>query len=317
MSTHIPGASRLHRYIAGYGSLMNRTSRAKTCDLSGGSALAFPVRIEGFRRRWSLRSHTRRYTALGCEMVTRSDPMAQCDSENKLTVATHDETTDFLNAVLCPLEDEHWQEQLARFDERERGYTRVEVPFDQIQVDVEAWKFWMDQSGAHAEPWDATDVKEDRLEESSEGRVRLQVSNRLQALEAGHSVVWLYVSNQHHPPDRDFPLAQTYVDVVLSGCLDFGRRFAHDFIRTTAFEYAADDQTSSTVTRRPFPWVDDREPARRRRYMRAEASSDLDVATIDALLNEHVAHVVRYRRSGDIQNGNGQNGNGHNETVQS
>ena len=34
-------------------------------------------------------------------------------------------------------------------------------------------------------------------------------------------------------PSVDYPILQTYVDVCISGCLEYGDEFAREFIRTT------------------------------------------------------------------------------------
>lgn len=45
--------------------------------------------------------------------------------------------------------------------------------------------------------------------------------------------VWTYVVRKPIAPTTDFPILQSYVDVVLTGCLEFGEDFAIEFVRST------------------------------------------------------------------------------------
>jgi hypothetical protein len=69
---------------------------------------------------------------------------------------------------------------------------------------------------------------------------------------AGHldakSKVWVYLVKKPVIPTTEYPIAQSYVDVVLTGCLAFGEEFAVEFIRTT--------------TGWEYPWYEDRNAPR-------------------------------------------------------
>lgn len=45
--------------------------------------------------------------------------------------------------------------------------------------------------------------------------------------------VWTYVGDDHKPPCRQFPIAQSYLDVILNGCSYFGEDFVEQFVMTT------------------------------------------------------------------------------------
>jgi hypothetical protein len=64
--------------------------------------------------------------------------------------------------------------------------------------------------------------------------------------------IWIYLPNELGCPSQENPIAQSYLDVVLAGCLDEGESFAAEFVRTTA--------------NWDYPWVDDRSTPR---YARA------------------------------------------------
>ncbi len=81
---------------------------------------------------------------------------------------------------------------------------------------------------------------------------------------------WIYDLPRAGAPSSASPIIQSYVDVVLEGCLDIGQDFAAEFIRTT-------DGWGGC-------WVDDR---LRARYQRQDPPRD-GGAAVDALLRRWV-----------------------------
>lgn len=66
------------------------------------------------------------------------------------------------------------------------------------------------------------------------------------------AAVWMYVPETHERPTSDFPVVQTYLDVVLNGCMQWGGvSAAEEFIRTTGgwSEYFLND---TPLGRRPW-----------------------------------------------------------------
>jgi hypothetical protein len=45
--------------------------------------------------------------------------------------------------------------------------------------------------------------------------------------------IWTYVTRHPLPASSDYPIAQSYVDIVLRGCLTISTSFAQEFIQTT------------------------------------------------------------------------------------
>lgn len=88
-------------------------------------------------------------------------------------------------------------------------------------------------------------------------------------------VIWAYECLTVKAPTPANPIVQSYVDVVLDGCLAIGDAFAREFIRSTAGWRA--------------PWVNDRQHPRYPRHVPTAASPD----RIDALLEE--AGILAYR----------------------
>jgi len=92
--------------------------------------------------------------------------------------------------------------------------------------------------------------------------------------------IWLYVVRRPQKPTEEFPILQTYVDVILSGCLEIGEDFAVEFVRTT-YGWG-------------HPWCDDRASPK---YVRCLDTSKYH-RKIDEILAEHVPGGLAARRKG-------------------
>lgn len=45
--------------------------------------------------------------------------------------------------------------------------------------------------------------------------------------------LWVYVNQVPELPTEEFPIYQSYLDVVMAGCLEYGEVFARDFLNST------------------------------------------------------------------------------------
>lgn len=88
--------------------------------------------------------------------------------------------------------------------------------------------------------------------------------------------IWVYVEKEHFFPTKTFPIAQSYVDVVINGCLEINKDFAKDFITLT-------DNWDS-------PWINDRNNPK---YPRAGSSSSN--APIDTILKKTILSSFKKR----------------------
>ena len=79
------------------------------------------------------------------------------------------------------------------------------------------------------------------------------------------SDIWVYLTNTPVAPTQQCPITQSYLDVVVTGCLEIGKDFAVEFVLTT-------DGWDNY-------WVNDRDKPRYRRHMSADAER------IDTLLS--------------------------------
>lgn len=95
---------------------------------------------------------------------------------------------------------------------------------------------------------DADQLEKFDLREASYTRIKVQAS-RVTCLEdnsvSDADTIWAYVPKKIEFPTEEYPIYQTYVDVSLSGCLEYGESFASDFVTTTVFWEG--------------PWIDDRD----------------------------------------------------------
>jgi hypothetical protein len=64
-----------------------------------------------------------------------------------------------------------------------------------------------------------------------------EMSNGPASVEGGElpasDSLWVYMIDSPTLPTEDCPIAQSYLDVVLSGCFEIGEHFAEDFVLTT------------------------------------------------------------------------------------
>jgi hypothetical protein len=116
---------------------------------------------------------------------------------------------------------------MAKYDVREQGYTRVEVPRDDIEA--VSWQ----QLPAAGRIWVYIPVKAD-----------------------GEPGVGLPAAS------AEFPLLESYMDVVVEGALQYGEIFARELLETTS------DWSNY--------WLNDRELARRPPWVYKPASSQVD-----------------------------------------
>ena len=115
-----------------------------------------------------------------------------------------------------------------------------------------------------------SDANYDRIEIDQENIIGIPRSVR--------SAVWAYTVRNPVPPTTAFPIAQSYLDIILSGCLQFGEQFAIDFTKST--------------TGWNQPWINDRTRPRYIRHM--DISSDI-LSQIDGLLTRILPEMVKTR----------------------
>ena len=91
-------------------------------------------------------------------------------------------------------------------------------------------------------------------------------------------IVWVYVMKEEGVPNKQNPIVQSYVDVIIDGCIEYDLSFVKEFIITT---HGWDSN-----------WIDDRISPR---YVRAK--KDVDVQKIDNILREVIPEEFSGRHS--------------------
>ena len=177
--------------------------------------------------------------------------------------------------VLVPVNDD----ELSQFDEREVGYDRFELqPEDILPI-----PFLDDE---HYE-------------------------NTFLATGEQPPQIWVYVQQDPVPASENHPIVQSYVDIILRGCLGISEEFAQEFMRTTKgwdpAELSDDDSSRSDETvasdsdeskedigNDEVVWIDDRrDPV----YVRADVEYSLSKAReLDRFLQKHLPDEFRQRK---------------------
>jgi hypothetical protein len=91
------------------------------------------------------------------------------------------------------------------------------------------------------------------------------------------ATIWAYMTSRPGKPSDAYPLVQSYIDVVLTGCLAISTDFAIEFIETTAGWSPA--------------WLNDRTHPRYQRAMTAPPQAE----EIDRQLQALVPHAFSHR----------------------
>mmetsp|Transcript_31262 Transcript_31262/g.74552 ORF Transcript_31262/g.74552 Transcript_31262/m.74552 type:complete len:318 (+) Transcript_31262:98-1051(+) len=303
-------------FIFGYGSLICPLSRAVTAP-SLANCLAEPCEVEGIERTWSARvhrakrdkdSHIRGWTPMG----VRGRKGA------------------FSNGVLICVDEE----ELKRFDVREGGYRRSKIKLSNIYPHFEASEMEEGSGAVVAMEIDRPSEVHHKLDHvkcpkcrqlfEAADRMRRRASsddtemNEADSGSGDELAVWCYFQEQSIPADRSFPITQSYIDIILRGCLSISKNFARRFLETTTGWWNEgeaqtvgdfvrrqqmgdtkatddDDENISLSISDHHTWVDDRlNPM----YARADgAFSRGKGAEIDELLKEHHPRALARRVS--------------------
>jgi len=146
------------------------------------------------------------------------------------------------------------KEELADLDKREANYVRVQVHLDNVDQ-VPFLKEHKDDFYETEQAGALFDAKEEQ---------RTDIS------------VWIYVQKEPIPADLSHPIPQSYVDIIVKGCLTISEDFARSFIDTTKGWNTPDGEGPS--------FVDDREQPI---YLRADKELSAEHAeVVDQLLEE-------------------------------
>ena len=234
-------------FMVGFGSIINTKSRASDDPSTIDAA---PCRISaefGYVREWNFQASTAQICALG---LRRCKP-----GEKGATI----------NGVICACPDD-----MTSFDRRENGYRRVAVPAD--LVELLSWQRLPEDAQIFVYVPYAPQVVQKYGTDAVTGLPRCSGLHVPAGLDDELEGAGLGLS----PPSARFPILQSYVDVCISGCLEYSEDFAREFIETT-FLWS------------PY-WLNERELARRP-WLRERS-----YVQIDSLLQRCIPDYFKHRR---------------------
>lgn len=219
-------------FVFAYGSLICKKSRAISAPTLADKD-AIPVQIQDVERIWAKRTK-RGMTAMGVRF-------------RKGAICT---------GVVLPVTEA----ELARFDNREVGYDRYQIPLEDVdevpfladkdhyeEMDYEhAEKIFVDTENDDADNNVDDKDKQDKSSTATNTTASAKYSTTKEATGFSNGTalddsagaenrvfVWIYVQRYDAPADEDFPIAQSYVDIIMRGCMGISKEFARSFIETT------------------------------------------------------------------------------------
>lgn len=190
----ISSTTQPQHFVFGYGSLICQKSRALTVP-SSIHQTALPAIVHGLERTWTVPVNN--FSALGVHFVE----CAVRSSDKKLTFCDCD-----CVGVILPVSDQ----ELKKFDERELGYHRKLLDLDRIELYSEGI----------------------RMCQSLECQLFLDAKQQDQS-DQSLIQIWCYIPDFHIAPTSLTPIAQSYVDIVLRGCLEISEDFCRRWLRST------------------------------------------------------------------------------------
>lgn len=164
--------------------------------------------------------------------------------------------------------------ELDDLDRREAAYNRLPIHLDNIdQVP------FLGEEEYYDDDHPVFEAKEDDNDRDSDD----------------HKVkVWIYMQKDPIPADPSHPIAQSYVDIIVRGCLTYGEEFARSFIETTEGWHGHEEHEENEH------WVDDREDPL---YVRADPEfSKENGELVDQLLEDHEPKAYENRIDYDAEN---------------
>jgi hypothetical protein len=239
------------------------------------------------------------------------------------------------NGVLIHVDEE----ELMQFDVREGGYARRRIDLADIHCHVDS-----EELIAENIPLWPTNTVEAGSEDGAQSAIREELAmgkvqcpecrvvfekarekRRKSTMSCGEDEddssiedegisVWVYVQSENMPAERSYPITQSYVDIIMRGCLSISHDFARRFLETThgwwhdgpgpsnereintqvmddkKGEACIDDEKHNS---KHHTWVNDRHDPM---YVRADSDYSLENGRkIDELIKEHHPRAFQRR----------------------
>ena len=154
--------------------------------------------------------------------------------------------------------------ELARFDERERGYDRIEVDLKHIFPHDEDADDHLVIRKAHQKRKVVKDSAQDGHDEIIIKSNDHHDNSRVRIRDIGvntstRTKVWVYMpQNGGDGANHNYPIMQSYLDIILRGRLSIGKEFAESFLESTHGFWHDYTIHNPQLEAPAFLWVDDR-----------------------------------------------------------
>mmetsp|Transcript_44356 Transcript_44356/g.51967 ORF Transcript_44356/g.51967 Transcript_44356/m.51967 type:complete len:308 (-) Transcript_44356:172-1095(-) len=246
------GTKTARQFIFGFGSLISPESRARTGDT--GAYIAHVATISDCERSWSLRVNLPPAAVVNPDINGVSAVAVRLLPSDVASSTSGEESLQRASCAGVVMEVP--KTELPNFDAREIGYRR-----EQIQ-------------------WN---------------RVALHSGQSCQEVLGAGAVVWCFVDENISAtplasfpqlPTPEFPIIQSYLDVILDGCLQVGgEAFARTFLETTIGWVDVGSTNTGDGSDKNSYFLNDRaKPG----YVRASAAAAANAETIDRILGDYV-----------------------------
>mmetsp|Transcript_6831 Transcript_6831/g.11984 ORF Transcript_6831/g.11984 Transcript_6831/m.11984 type:complete len:328 (+) Transcript_6831:146-1129(+) len=324
----------MKHFVFGYGSLICPQSRAITAPTLQ-DAIAEPVVIDKIERTWSARV-TKKQARSNAGEDSRG-PSSASNGRDHIRgwtpMGVRFRHGAKCNGVLIHVDEK----ELMRFDVREGGYVRQMIELADIHGHVDSDKLidesmplWPtssmevvdDDVSSFREKLALEDVKcsECRRVFQKASEMRRQSSSTSSECDSSQGsediAVWVYVQSENFPAERSFPITQSYLDIIMRGCLSISHDFARRFLETThgwwhdglldekdhetGTEQILEDEQKTDIGKNErrsienhHTWVNDRHAPM---YVRADSEYSLENGEeIDELIKEHHPHAFQRR----------------------
>jgi cation transport regulator ChaC len=281
--------SSTRHFIFGYGSLICEQSRKITAPTL--TKPAYPVTVHHLRRTWTARCKTNKTTT-----NHHRNEKHNTKREEEINHLIHGQTAMGIEqkdgsqttGVLIEVDED----ELAYFDKREKGYTRFEIDamhiFD-IHGDKEDYEHDVLREGHRRRRLSSLSSSSSP---SSHGK-DTDVTHDLKAkdIQEIKSKVWVYIPNNGVYANDKYPIMQSYLDIIIRGCLNISEDFAIKYLETT-HGFDVHDQSPQYV------WIDDRQDPH---YVRADKDWSKTMGSVaDDMLKKIHPRAVEKRQDLDV-----------------
>lgn len=257
--------NQIRHFIFGYGSLICEQSRKITAPTLNNKP-AQPVTVHHLRRTWTARC--------------RYDPKKRKKDIHQLILGqTAMGIEPMQGAQTTGVLIEVSESELAYFDQREGGYTRCEIDamhiYDIYNQDQEDHEHDVLKEGHRLRRLSSLTLCDGPAVGGTSTDGTSKTSPEDMTLKELYTKVWVYIPNRPMRADSKYPIMQSYLDVIIRGCLNISEDFAIQYLQNThGFDVGQDTAAVSLEkdnhhedSSPSYVWIDDRGDPR---YVRAD-----------------------------------------------